>query len=264
MRQLPKSVIHVNFRVSSTLLFDTRPIWAALRQAEERGRVPASLTQELSQRFGETAEHLAVRHYIMACAIEELKSALSEIYNQVRDPWSLPSVDGCRAVRGEACERARDRVLLAVDSFLFEFRAYLDLLARFVHGVLQALRVGPSPTAVLSSGRTVRIAAKSGKLNPHLFLLYLCDKLQMSTSWYDFLSTNRNFLTHEAAPYCEIEDRMVRPPEFDLIITKKNVSDLRQADPSDFFRVSECQAVVNGIRELSAAAQRYLVDILQR
>jgi hypothetical protein len=261
MKPLPKSVIHINFIVGD-LLFDPRPIWAGLTKAVERGEVPATIGSELPTRFGETAIHLATRNYVMKRAIKELKTALGDIYTQVPDPWNVPVVDAYRVVRGEACEDARDRVLLAIDSFLFEFRAYLDLLARFVHGVLVALGKGPGRTEVLSSGSAVHITGRKGNLKPHDFLLYLCDKLHVATDWYGFLSTCRNFFTHEAAPYCEIEDLMARPPEFDLIIMKANIHDFHRANQSDWFRMSECQSVVKGIHALCAAAQQYLVDVL--
>jgi len=263
MNQAPKSVIHINF-VAGPLLFDARPVWVALRQAGERGKIPASLPNELFHKFGETAIHLGTRHYIMRRAIEDLQNALRDIYGQVPDPWSMPVVEGFRVVRGDECERARDRVLLAVDSFLFEFRAYLDLLARFVHGVLLAIGEGPARTEQLSSGATVEIIGKNGKLKPHAFLLYVCDQLGVPADWYRFLTSHRNFFTHEGAPYCAIEDLMVRPPEFNLLIMKANIHDFQHADPGSYFRVSECESVVNGIRVLSAAAQQNLIDILQK
>jgi hypothetical protein len=261
MASPPKSVIHINF-MAGVLIFDARPIWTALRNAEKDRKVSTGLADRLFHELGGTAIHLGTRHYVMRRAVEELKSALLDVYNQVPEPWSIPAVRGFRVVSGDKCERARDRVLLAIDAFLFEFRAYLDLLARFVHGVLSALGKGPSPTESLSSGKTVEITGKNGKLKPHAFLLYISDKVSVRPDWYEFLSAHRNFFTHEGAPYCAIEDLMVRPPEFDLIIMKANIHDFQKADPSDYFRVSECQAVVTGVSQLSRAAQQYLIDIL--
>lgn len=200
----------------------------------------------------------------MERAIEELKSALGEIYKEVPDPGKIPVLDGYRTVEGDACARARDRVLLAIDSFLFEFRAYLELLARFTHGFLSAIGKGPARHEKLSSGKTVQITGPRGNIRPHDFLLYACDKFGVATDWYDFLSAYRNFFTHEAAPYCALEDLGVHPPQFDLIIMKANIHDFQHADPSDYFRISECQAVVDGIRALSVATHRYLVEALGR
>jgi hypothetical protein len=261
MASPPKSVIHINF-IAGSLLFDARPIWTALRNAERDGKVPTGLAERLFQDLGGTAIHLGTRHYVMKRAVEDLKSALLDVYNQVPEPWNISAVSGFRVISGNECERARDRVLLAIDAFLFEFRAYLDLLARFVHGVLLALAKGPSRTENLSSGKIVEITHKNGELKPHAFLLYISDKVNVPPGWYEFLSSHRNFFTHEGAPYCAIEDLMVRPPQFDLIVMKANIHDFQLADPADYFRVSECQAVVRGISELSAAAQQYLVDVV--
>lgn len=263
MKLPPKSVIHINF-IAGALLFDARPIWSALRGAEENGTVSKGLADKLFREFGGTAIHLGTRHFVRKRAVEDLKSALLDVYNQVPEPWSIPPVNGFRVIHGEASERARDRVLLAIDAFLFEFRAYLDLLARFVYGVLIAMGKGPAKTESLCTGRSIEIIGRNGKLKPHAFLLYLCDKLSLPTDWYEFLSAHRNFFTHEGAPYCAIEDQMVRPPQFDLLIMKSNIHDFQSADPSEYFRVSECQAVVSGIAKLSSAAQQYLLNAMPK
>jgi hypothetical protein len=252
----PQSVIHVNF-IAGPLLFDARPIWTALRQAENDGKIHAPVPADLMREFGDTAIHLGTRHYVMKRAVEELKSALVDIYNLVPEPWSIPVTHGYRVITGD---QARDRVLLAVDAFLFEFRSFLELLAQFAHGILTRLGKAPAHIEQLRSGVAVTITDKRNRFHSHAFLLWLCDRLQITTSWYEFLSKHRNFFTHQGAPYCAIEDRMVRPPEFDLLVMRTNIHDFQRAHSSDYFRISECQQVVEGIRDLSAAAQTFLIQ----
>jgi hypothetical protein len=48
-------------------------------------------------------------------------------------------------------------------------------------------------------------------------------------------------------------------PGFDLIIMKTNIADFGQADPKDYFSVSQFQSVVDGIQQLASAAQDYVV-----
>jgi hypothetical protein len=261
MRPPPKSVIHINFDAGA-LVFDPRPVWAALLEAEKLGRIPAGRAEEVMEKFGETAIHLGTRHYLMKRAINELKESLLDVYNLSPDPWSIASVRDFRTVRGVDWDRVRDRAIIAIEMFLYEFRTYLELLAKFVHGVLASLGKGSSQTQTLSSGKTVVITSKNGKLKPHGFLLYLCDRLAVAPDWYNFLADHRNFFTHEGAPYIAIEDRMVRPPEFDLIVLKTNIHDFAKADPSSYFRVSELKSVVAGIRTLSVQAQKHLIDLL--
>jgi len=259
MKSPPSSVIHINF-IAGSLVFDARPIWTATREAESKGKLPKQVATRLFTNLGGTAIHLCTRHYVMKHATEELKAALQDIYNLVPEPWRIPEKDGFRVVQGNDCERARDRVLLAIDSFLFEFRAFLDLLARFVYRFLLEIGRLPARRQRLSSGKTIDVLDKARKLRPHAFLLYISDKLGVSTGWYEFLNAHRNFFTHEGAPYCAIEDRMVRPPEFDLLVMKANIHDFQKADPADYFRISECQSVVDGLRSLSASLQHYLIE----
>jgi hypothetical protein len=261
MKGPPHSIIHINF-VGGPLLFDARPIWTALREAEAQGKLAAPLATDISARFGNTAIYLGTRHYLMKRAIEELKGSLLEIFNLVEDSWKPPGTN-YRVIDERKGGQARDRVLLFVDSFLWEFRSFLELLAKFAYGILVQIGKGPARMETLSSGSTVEITSRRGRFKPHGFLLYLCDKLQIQTSWYTFLSLHRNLFSHEAAPYCAIEALPVRPPEFDLIIMRTNIQDFRAADPSDYFRVSEFQGIVNGTRSLSTAVQQYLINAIE-
>ncbi len=141
---------------------------------------------------------------------------MRDLVDKIPEPWKIPETElnGVlyRVVKGEELFKDRDKVLFAVDSVLFEFRAYLELIARYVYGVLKGVDRAPSAQATVSSGGAIRIVTKKGDLRAHGFLLYLCDLLFVPVSWYDFLSEHRNFFTHEGAPYIAIED-LARPPE---------------------------------------------------
>jgi hypothetical protein len=262
MTSRPKAVIHINF-LPGELLFDPRPIWSALNRAGEAGSIPASLPLELGTKFGGTAIHIGTRDYIMRAAVRELKTALLAVYKLVGDAADIPDMANTRILRGSIVEGVRDRVLLATDSFLYEFRAFLDLTAKFAYGILAGIDKLPTTTQQLSSGITVNVADKKGRVRPHDFLLYLCDKVQVTNDWYMFLSAHRNFFTHDAAPYCAIEDRRMFPAEYDLLIMRTNILDFAVADPKDYFRVSECTGVMTGMRQFGSAVQSYLVGQLK-
>ncbi len=87
-------------------------------------------------------------------------------------------------------------------------------------------------------------------------------RLQASTDWYMFLIAHRNFFTHEAAPYCAIEDRLTFPAEYDLL-SMRTILDFTVADPEDYFRVSDSAEVVSGVRRFGAAVQGHLLDLFQ-
>jgi len=254
----PKAVIHINF-LPTTILFDARPIWAAVIRAGHEGRLPADAMQRISGPWGNTAIHIATRDAIMRRAVRELKEGMQSLCDLIPVTLSLDRLLDLPPLRGDAAEGARDRVLLAIDSFLYEFRAFLELLAKFCYGVLTEVGKQPSSPQQLSSGQRVTLRDKRGNLRPNDFLRYLCDDLQIPVLWYEFLSRHRNFFTHEAAPYCAVEHRLVFPAEYDLIIMRTNIIDFSKAAPEDYFRVSECSAVLDGVRGLAGTAQHHLI-----
>ena len=255
----PKFVIHINF-LPDMLMFEPRRIWTALGRAEDNGRIPRGTRAQIEQRLGQTAIYLASRDYIMRTAIHEQKTVLEAFGNLIPDQWMM--ADRYRVVNTPAAFQARDRVLLGVDSFLFEFRAYLELLAAFVFRVLSKTGQPPPSKHTLPSGEVLEIR-KKGKLQTHDFLRYLCGRSSLPEDWYRFLAEHRNFFTHKAAPYIAVEDRGIRPPEYDFLIMRVNIHDFDTADPSDYFRLSDCTSVVKGVAQLAGKAQELLVNILE-
>jgi len=200
---------------------------------------------------------------LVRAAVQELKTGIQKICEFVPYAEAVPGVPNLRLLKGHGVEDVRDRLLLATDSFLFEYRAFLDLLAKFVYGILNGIGKQPQVVQQLSTGETVRLADSKGRLRSHDFLLYLCDNLQLPTDWFAFLSIHRNLFTHGATPYCAIEDRLVYLGEYDVLIMSSNIQDFSVADPKDYFRLSECTAVVAGVRQFGSVVQDYLVSLIR-
>jgi hypothetical protein len=106
----------------------------------------------------------------------------------------------------------------------------------------------------------VTLTGSGSDLKTNAFLLFLCDRLQVSTDWYEFLSVYRNFFAHRGAPYCAIEDRLMFPPEYDLLIMCTNITHFDNATSDQYFRLSECSKILDGVRHLGAAAQQYIIE----
>lgn len=261
MSPAPKAVIHINF-LPGGLLFDARPIWTALNSATSNGKVP-TLRKELGNELGQTAIHLGTRDYMMRAALRELNASTKAIWDFIPSAIEVGSIPNTRVMRGRAVEDARDRVLLATDSFLYECRSFLDLVAKFTYAMLTSIGKQPAVKQQLSTGQTVRLVERGGRLRPHDFLLFLCHQLQVPTDWFLFLSSHRNVFTHEATPYCAVEETGSVPSAYDLLIMRTNILDFSTADPKDYFRISECAAVATGLRRFGAAVQKHLVDLLQ-
>lgn len=236
MKAAPSSVIHINF-VPGAIVFDARPIWTALNGAVKEGRISSALCEEVQQDFGQKAIHLGTKHALLALTIEDIRDAQLKIA-VLLDKTPVESHMGYRVVSGQDWEKARDRVLLATDSFLFEFRSFLELLADFVYGILSALGKKPADSQTIGSER-LDLVSKNGELRSHNFLRYMCHLLALDTGWYEFLSRHRNFFTHEGCPYCAIEDLTGGQQRLDILIMLSNIHDFQKANPAEYFRLSE-------------------------
>jgi len=265
MRRPPKSVIYINFLPDHLFLEPTR-IWTALKRAEDHGKITPLARGQLHEKYDRTAVHLARRDHILRAAVEALKASLRALMDDIPEPWKIPETElggiHYRTVRGKHLFEVRDSALFAVDSLLFEFRAYLELLANFVYGILKGTDGAPSSQVTLSSGKRIKILSKKGRLQTHSFLLYLCDCLSVGMDWYQFLSEHRNFFTHVGAPDIAIED-LARPPEYGFIIMRVTIRDFAQADPRDYFRLSEFTEILKGVKKLAVEAQGHLVRLLE-
>ncbi len=267
MRKPPNIVIHINF-LPDVLLFEPRRIWTALNTAAANGKISSTEAQDLSLRLGETAIFLGQRDYILRTSVRVLRNSLASLTEKIPDLSKIPELDRdgfrYRVLNGQELFKDRDIVLLAVDSLLFELRAYLDLLATFVYEILRGIGKAPQKQETLASGELVTILDGKSKLRPNAFLKFLCDRLSVETSWYEFLSRHRNFFTHEGAPYIAIEPIAIIPQGLEFIIMRKNIHNFSQADPGDYFRLSEFTEVLEKLRKLTGETQRYLVDKLER
>jgi hypothetical protein len=263
MAGIPKVIIHVNF-LPNMVIFDARPIWSAVMKASRENRLPADAMERISGRWGGTAIHLATRDGIMRMAVRELKTGMKSLCDLIPVTLSAVTLRQLPPLNGKDADNARDLVLFTVDGFLYEFRAFLELLAKFCYGVLSDIGKEPAPKERLTSGREVTIKAARRKIQPNDFLLYLCDQLGVSALWYEFLTKNRNFFTHEGAPYCAVEHLLQAPPAYDVLIMKTNILDFSTASPDDYFRVSDCAKILEGVHQLACAAQDYLIETINK
>jgi hypothetical protein len=261
MTSIPKAVIHINFQPGE-LLFDARPVWTALNLATGKRNVPA-LPKKLAEELGGMAIHLGTRDYMLRAAIRELNAATKAIWDLVPTAVEIYSIPNARVMRGRAVEEARDRALLATDSFLYECRSFIELLARFTYEILVGLRKKPAPKQRLLTGQSVMLIDRGGRLRTHDFLLFLCNQLNIPADWFLFLANHRNFFTHKATPYCAVEETRNASAKYDLLIMRTNILDFSAADPKDYFQISECSAIAKGLHRLGAAVQKHLVDLLQ-
>jgi hypothetical protein len=265
----PKSVIHIDFKLRP-LLFNPALVWAALREADDKGTIATSVVNSLITKFSNVALSIATRYTLMKVANDELNLALKTMYN-ILAATELTEVLDYQVAHSDELADARDVVLLKTDSLFFESRSYLELLAKFAYGILASIQKAPTPEQSLSTGKKVKLLNNNGQLITHNFLLYLWDRLNesadqlgVSDRWLSFLSGNRNLFTHSAAPYCAIEDLGDSAPQFDVLIMRTNVTNFKTANSDDYFRLSEFSAVIRGMNGLAPAMETYLVKMITK
>ena len=261
MRKLPTSFVHINF-LPGEIFFDARRIWTVLNKAVADGKVSAATGHSIHNALGGPAIHIATRFLVLRFAVNELHVASETLYSFAPKARRVDTIPNAFSLSLSQSELSRDHVILAIDCFFFEFRAFLELIAKFAFEFLSLTGRKPSSKVYLSNGNMMLLVTKKGELKTHNFVLYLSDLLKLPSDWFTFLATQRNFFTHSATPYCAIETSggLARP--YDLLIMRKNIHDFSKANPTDFIRLSECMSVIGEVQRFSNALEEYLINAL--
>lgn len=228
--------LHFEFRVGS-LLFDARPLFAAIRNAESAGRVQfPSQTEKI---LGELSLHLATRSNLLVLCLRYLDDALKTAVNS-----AAPGA-GDQSLRPLADE-AIYSLLLFIDSFLFESFAYMEVLEKFVKRVLiDVLRVSPP-----EARRTfAKVRDRSGRVG--------------RKTWMAFLSSVRNHFSHAATPWFAVDRRRRKEGIYDIVIMHENITDFAEANPDKYFSaVTDLNAAWEGLMNTAANCHECLLSLL--
>ncbi len=201
MSLAPKSVIHINFMPGS-VFFDARPIWAALNNAVASGKLRSSDSLAIQDVLGYTAIHIATRFLVMRFAYSELQLASKTLYSLASKAHPVESIPNTFVLNDVAVETTRDHLLLAVDSFLFEFRAFLELMAKFTYRFLLGIGKKPINRVQLSTGDTVALVNRKGDVYTHNFLRYLCDALNVRRPALRFSAAREKCWVEHLSRWC--------------------------------------------------------------
>ncbi len=261
MRNLPTSFVHINF-LPGEILFDARKIWTALNKAVPEGRISSATADSIQRKLGGTAIHIATRFLVLRLAVSELTVASKTLYSFIPKARSIDTIPNAFVLNLSESEMLRDHVILAIDCFFFEFRAFLELIAKFAFEFLSFVGLKPKNKVRLSNGETRLLTSKRGELQTHNFVLHFSEILNIEFDWFTLLATQRNFFTHSGTPYCAIETSCGLAQPYDLLIMRTNILDFSKADPTDFIRLSECMAIVASVQQFSKALEQYLIDSL--
>jgi hypothetical protein len=128
------------------------------------------------------------------------------------------------------------RLCLGIETFLFEARSTYQIPGKFLDGFFRLVfRRRITETEVVSA-----VSARGGDV-----------------TWIPLLKENRDWFAHSAASWLAVERTQANPPQFDLLLLKRNVENLTE---DDFVRFGDCQAVGRGLATSVNRIVRWIED----
>jgi hypothetical protein len=212
------------------------PIWTAVNEAAKAGRC-----EPLTKDLFELGLHISTRLTLLPRLVRRVNRGAQKLYAAVANRG--PEHEFTRGSNGVAFQVDNDikyELLADIDSLLFEFHSACELMVRLFEQLhVHVLRAMPASNA----GKSIQSVLRSDG---------------QDTAWFDLLSTNRNFLIHEGAPYIAM-DASNAPQYYDILIMKEN---LKLFDRSDkFIRLSEIDDMVQGFGKSRSTLHSYLIGL---
>ncbi len=214
------------------------PIWAAVNEAVQSGKVPA-----LSPKVYRLGLHLSVRLNILPRVVQRVNSGVSLLYEKIKEHG--PEHVFTQAKEGYAYPLDNDlkySLLADLDALLFELNSACELMTR-LFGRLCA-HAG-RPIAQKHLGKAI-----GDVLNQN----------NQDAGWFISLGNHRNFFMHEGAPYIAV-DLSSEPVTLDILIMKENVKTF--SDPDTYVSLSEINLIVRGFLAARTQLQDYLVSLFK-
>lgn len=207
----PTQVRHIRFEPTH-LLFDARHVFNAINAAKQRGAIkPSKQLNKLEYELGQISLYLATRANILKTAIEAMNHHMEELIEIVRTATEPP----------EYAISVQDSVvyglLLNMDSFFFEAKAFEEALRKFFLNVAKRL-LTYSPK--VAEEMYEKISSQAGVVNEE--------------PWSRFLFRVRMKFIHNAAPWIVVDVSRSEKGVFDFLILSENIKDFALASPDSF------------------------------
>lgn len=214
------------------------PIWASVHSAIQNGTVKVIPAQ-----LSELGMYISVRLKFLPRIADRINTEAKELYKLVKT--HKPEHEFCEDCEGVAFDINNDlkyRLLIDIDSLLFELNSVCELTGQFFEQ-LHTLAKKPMP-----------------KKKAGLSIKHVLDGAKQDSSWFITLDEHRNFFAHNGAPYVAV-DITTRPNGTDILIMKENIKNFR--DESKFLRLSDISCIVHGFSASQPVIQAYLRGLFQ-
>jgi hypothetical protein len=133
------------------------------------------------------------------------------------------------------------RLLVDLDSFLFELRFTYEIVGKFLGGFF-----GRVLGRKLQEAEVIAALEASGN----------------DTKWIGMLRRERVVFFHQTAPWIVFEVERGEPFKYNLVVLKKNARDLSNAE--DYVRLHEYRAILQGFEGSMEFLAGWLVDEIEK
>ena len=229
----PAKVLHVQFPVGWRPLDATR-VFREIINAKDRGL--STFSTRLKQDLDEISLHLATRAGILKYCVELQKKLLETVTASI-----VAHTQEDRLLR--LGSDSLFQLLLSIDSFLFESKAYDELLRKFFIRVLQ---MGLTWDGQIARDKYDELTKQGGEVD--------------GRPWNEFLSRQRTLFTHGAAPGLAIDLSREEERVYDILIMSENIQEFSTANPNSYFHlIRDFNDLILAIQGHAEAVEGYLV-----
>ncbi|UCB56543.1 MAG: hypothetical protein JSV30_04860 [Candidatus Omnitrophota bacterium] len=213
------------------------PIYSAINDAFKRGKI-----KKFPQDFGQLGLSISTRSNMFPRIIkrinEKYRKLCKEIANIDHKYISTPTKVGYAF---KVDDTLKYKLLIDIDSFLFEFNSCCELMAKFLQQIY--LHTGESLQKKDVGKRIQEMIEESGE----------------SYEWFAILDIHRNLFLHSRAPYVAVA--LFPNKKYDLLIMKEN---LHQFDDEEkFIRLSQLNSILKGFLKGRSIIQQNLIGYLK-
>lgn len=229
MRELPKKVLLIDYIHNDPWML---PVLSAINDAIERNKLKGiKSTKEL----GNISLSISRRLDFIPIIVCRLKKNTKEFLNHVskRDNNN----DGYAF---KADEWLVYKILIDIDSFLFEINSCCELMRKLVEKIMKYIGISNFEFAS--------------------FVNKICKENKHDISWFSLLGKERNRFIHDNAPFFDIDISNEKEQEYDFLIQKENLYEYKDSDK--FIRLSEFDTILNGFKNIRQLLQVKLIELL--
>ncbi len=228
--------LHINTSVGDPWIL---PIWTAVNNAEQSGKVPR-ISKEVKSLLGLS---ISTRIDMLSRIFARINSEVNKVYSATKahkkEHIFTNKKEGYVI---DIDDNLKFDLLTDIDSLFFELNSVCELMTNLF--CVLYTNIG-KPVQKKKAGLKIKqIIEAAGK----------------PSDWFQKLVSHRNFFIHEGAPYFAV-DISQGPGKYDLLIMKENIKCFK--DDSKFIKLSEINSIVEGFSVAKPIIQKHLIELYE-